>query len=94
MWSKKIINKVARKKLEGKCFFCPVSDYACLNVHRIVPGEDNGVYDDFNSLVTCANCHSKIHCDNPQIVIDRKYASTNPRGWTLHFWENGEEKWL
>jgi hypothetical protein len=91
MWSKKLINKVAKKKQEGKCFFCPVDDYACLACHRIVPGEDDGRYDDFNTLVVCANCHNKIH--DGQIVIDRKYMSTGPRGWTLHFWENGEEKW-
>lgn len=91
MWSKKLINKVAKKKTEGKCFFCPVDDYACLNVHRIVPGENDGRYDDFNTLVVCANCHNKIH--DGQIVIDRKYVSTGERGWTLHFWENGQEYW-
>jgi hypothetical protein len=92
MWSKKLINKIAKKKGEGKCFFCPVDDYACLQVHRIVPGENDGVYNDFNTVVACGNCHSRIH--DGQIKIDRKYTSTNPRGWTLHFWEDGVEKWL
>lgn len=91
MWENKLINKIAKKKYEEKCFFCPVNDYACLNVHRIKAGEDGGIYDDFNSLVVCANCHNKVH--DGQIVIDRKYKSTSKRGWHLHFWENGVEKW-
>lgn len=94
LWYKKRINKKAKKKVEGKCFFCPVDNYACLQAHRILPEEKGGIYDDFNVLVICANCHTRIHANPPQIVIDRKYMSTNQRGWTLHFWENGEEKWL
>lgn len=92
MRRKKLINKIAKKKYEGKCFFCPVNDYACLHVHRIIPGENNGIYDDFNTIVSCSNCHNRIH--DGQIVIDRKYMATNRRGWMLHFWENGVEKWL
>lgn len=91
MWKKKLINKVATKKMQGECFFCGLEDYACLHCHRIVPGEEGGTYTDFNTVVACANCHERIH--DGQIVIDRKYTSTNPRGWTLHFYENGEEKW-
>lgn len=95
MWSRKLINKVAKKHLEGECFFCGNNDYPCLTVHRIIPGEDDGRYDDFNTIVVCWNCHEgKIHGKPPQIVIDRKYMATNQRGWVLHFWENGEEKWL
>jgi RNA polymerase subunit RPABC4/transcription elongation factor Spt4 len=91
MRKKMLINKQAKKHFEGKCFFCGLDDYACLNCHRIVPGEEKGIYSDFNTLVVCANCHNKIH--DGQIIIDRKYNSTNARGWTLHFWESGEEKW-
>lgn len=91
MWKKKLINKKATKKFEGKCHFCPVSDYACLHVHRIVPGEEDGRYDAFNTVVVCANHHSQIH--DGQIVIDRKYASTGRRGWVLHYWMGGEEFW-
>jgi len=87
----KLVNKVAKKKLEGKCHFCGLDDYACLQLHRIVPGEDGGIYTDFNTVVACANCHNRIH--DGQIKIDRKYQSTTGR-WVLHFWENGEEKWL
>lgn len=88
---KLLINKVAKKHFDGKCFFCPEDDYACLHCHRILPGEEGGIYSDFNTLTVCSNCHAKIH--DGQIIIDRKYMSTNPRGWTLHFWEHGEEKW-
>ena len=91
MRKRKLINKKAIKKFAGKCFFCDVNDYACLNCHRILPGEQNGIYTDFNTLIVCANCHNKIH--DSQIVIDRKYMSTNSRGWVLHFWENNEEFW-
>jgi hypothetical protein len=88
---KKLINKVATKHLQGKCFFCPVEDYACLHCHRILPEEHGGIYTDFNTLVVCANCHEKIH--DGQIIIDRKYTATNQRGWVLHYWEHDEEKW-
>lgn len=87
----KLVNKVAKKKLDGKCHFCPVDDYACLQLHRILPGEDDGIYSDFNTITCCANCHNKIH--DGQIVIDRKYFTSSAR-WVVHFWEHGEEKWL
>lgn len=87
---KTLVNKVAKKKFDGKCYFCGLDDYACLQLHRIVPGEDGGIYTDFNTLTVCANCHNKIH--DGQIKIDRKYMSTTGR-WVLHFWENDEEKW-
>jgi len=88
---KNLINKVAKKKLEKTCYFCGIDDYAVLDTHRIVPGEENGIYTEFNTIVACANCHRKIH--DGQIVIDRKYFSTSGK-WILHFWQDGEEKWL
>jgi hypothetical protein len=90
---RKLINKEATKKLAGKCYFCEVSDYDCLHCHRITPGEDGGIYTDFNTVVVCANHHSMLHSDQPQIILDRKYMSTTGR-WILHYWENGVEKWL
>jgi hypothetical protein len=93
MRRKLLIDKVAKKHFEGKCHFCDVDDYECLHCHRIVPGEDDGIYSDFNTVVCCANHHAQIHADDPQIVIDRKYLCTNGR-WVLHYWENGAEKWL
>jgi hypothetical protein len=90
---KMLINKVAKKKMDGKCYFCPESDYNCLHCHRILPGEDGGIYTEFNTITVCANCHNKLHGENPAIILDRKYMSTTGR-WVLHFWENGEEKWL
>jgi hypothetical protein len=87
---KLLVNKIAKKRLDGKCHFCPVDDYACLNLHRIVPGEEDGIYTDFNTVTTCANCHAKIH--SGQILIDRKYLSTSAR-WVLHYWESGVENW-
>lgn len=88
---KKLINKVGKKKSEGKCCFCEEQDYAVLDCHRIMPGEEGGEYTDFNTVVTCSNCHRKVH--DGQIVIDRKYFSTSGH-WVLHFWQDGEEKWL
>lgn len=88
---KKLINKQAVKHIARKCYFCDVDDYACLNVHRIVPGEQGGQYTDFNTLVVCANDHARIHSGD--IVIDRKYASTSGKT-VLHYFENGVEKWL
>jgi len=87
---KKLINKVAKKKSDKRCYFCGVDEYCTLEVHRILPGESGGVYSDFNTVTTCGNCHSKIH--NGKIKIDRKYYSTG--GWVLHYFdEKGEEHW-
>lgn len=90
MSRKKLVNKISLKKHEGKCHFCSVDDYALLDVHRIVPGEDGGEYTDHNTVVCCANCHRKIH--DGQIKIDRKYRSSSGQ-WILHFYESDEEKW-
>jgi hypothetical protein len=87
---KKLVNKVAKKKMDGKCYFCPVNDYSWLHLHRILPGEDGGIYTDFNTITVCANCHERIH--DGQIKIDRKYFSTSGK-WVLHYFENGEEFW-
>jgi hypothetical protein len=88
---RKLVDKYAFKKSSGKCYFCSINDYALLDVHRIIPGEKNGEYTNVNSLCVCSNCHRRIH--NEQIIIDRKYQTSS--GCTiLHYWENGEEKWL
>lgn len=91
MLSKKLINKVVFKKSSKKCYFCGIDDYAVLETHRIHPGEHGGKYTEFNSICACSNCHSRIH--DGQIKIDRKYFTTNGK-WVLHYWENGEEKWI
>ncbi len=87
---KKLIDKKAKKRMEKKCHFCPTDDYASLACHRIHPGEKGGKYYDKNVVVTCANCHTRIH--DGQIIIDRWYF-TSAGKWILHFWENGLEKW-
>ena len=74
---KKLINKVAKKKSEGHCYFCEEEDYALLQVHRINFENDINEYTDWNTIVVCANCHCRIH--DSQIVIDRKYFSTSGR---------------
>ncbi len=91
MARKKLIDKQAAKHYQGKCYFCEVSDYSCLHCHRIVEGAQGGEYTDFNVVVVCANHHAKIH--DGQIKIDRKYNSTNGKT-ILHYWDNGEEKWV
>lgn len=88
--SRKLVNKQAKKRFEGKCCFCGESNYDLLDLHRIVEGANQGIYSDFNTIVCCANCHRKTH--SKVIVIDRKYFSTSGK-WVLHYWENGEEKW-
>lgn len=86
----KLINKKVKKHMDGKCHFCDVSDYSLLDVHRIVPGEEGGIYTEFNTVTVCANHHRSIH--SGEIKIDRKYMST--RGWVLHYWDqDGNEKW-
>lgn len=86
----KLIDKVVTKKAAGECYFCGVADYDVLECHRIIPGEDGGKYQHDNVVVACGNCHSRVHAG--QIVIDRKYLSSNGKS-VLHYWENGIEHW-
>lgn len=69
------------KKLCKKCYFCEVSDYALLDVHRIREGKE---YNDFNCIVVCSLCHRKIHAK--KITIDRKYYRSDGR-WVLHYFD-------
>jgi hypothetical protein len=79
------------KKLRFRqCFFCGLDDYSLLDCHRIVPGELNGHYTPKNTLVTCANCHRRIHAG--QIVIHGKYYSTAAR-YMVNYTENDQEHW-
>jgi hypothetical protein len=87
---KKLINKKIKKIINKKCHFCGEKDYCVLDVHRILEGHNGGIYSEFNTVVTCSNCHRKIH--DGKIKIDRKYYSTS--GWILHYFdEKGQEHW-
>ena len=86
---KKLIDKQAKKRADGECKFCGESDYAVLDVHRIVPGEEGGEYTEHNTVTVCACCHRRCH--DGQIVIDRKYQST--KGVLLHYWIGDQEFW-
>lgn len=86
----KLINKSQRKKADKRCKFCGEAEYCTLDVHRILPGEKGGRYEDLNTVTSCSNCHRKIH--EGKIKVDRMYYST--KGWVLHYFdENGEEHW-
>lgn len=88
MKKRKLINKKIKKLSDKKCKFCGESDYCTLDVHRITPGSEGGIYSDHNTVTACGNCHRKIH--DGKIKIDRKYYSTS--GWVLHYFdENGIE---
>ena len=84
------IRKHAKKMVEGRCRFCGESDPSLLDSHRIVPGSAGGVYHERNEVTVCANCHRRVHAGT--IVIDRKYLSTH-KGWILHYWLDGVERW-
>jgi hypothetical protein len=86
-YSRQQIAKFTKKK----CFFCGEDDHAVLQAHRIISGENGGKYHDANILVSCANCHCKIH--DGQITVDcRKYKSSSAKMF-IHYWDNGEEFW-
>jgi hypothetical protein len=87
---RKLVDKKVKKHSDGKCFFCPESDYDVLHCHRIVFGEDGGEYTNFNTLTVCANHHEKIHSN--KITIHGKHFSTV--GYVIHYTdEDGCEKW-
>lgn len=85
-----LIDKKVKKLQVGKCHFCEIDDYALLECHRIVPGEEGGKYYDHNVVVCCCNCHTRIH--DGQMTLDRWYQSTSGRK-ELRYYENNEEKW-
>jgi len=90
MKKKKIINKKNKKLVDKKCKFCEEANYCTLDVHRIIPGCEGGIYTEHNTVTCCGNCHRKIH--DGKIKIDRKYFSTT--GWVLHYFdENKIEHW-
>ena len=88
---RKLINKKLEKKLEGKCIICNLEIYEILDVHRIEHGKDGGKYTKANTIVSCANCHRKIH--SGKIKILGKYLSTAGK-YIIHLIdEGGKEIW-
>jgi 5-methylcytosine-specific restriction endonuclease McrA len=56
-----LIDKQVFKKIAGKCQICPEDRYELLDVHRIIPGADDGKYTRSNSVCLCSNCHRLVH---------------------------------
>jgi len=71
---KALIDKKIFKKAEGKCRICGESDYAVLDIHRLLTGSQGGRYTKYNSVSCCANCHRRVH--DGQIILDRYFHST------------------
>jgi hypothetical protein len=84
------VNKKVRKKVEGRCYFCTCDDYALLDVHRIVPGEEGGQYTDYNTVVVCSNCHRRCHSGSIKIL--GKHFSSSGK-YVLNYIEDGVERW-
>ena len=88
----KIKSKKAFKKFAGKCAFCDESNYAVLDIHRIIEGHLGGTYHSLNSVCVCANHHRKIH--DGQIKILKKHISYGENPYVLEFVEDNETKLL
>ena len=82
------MDKKQKKRTYKKCHFCGCDDYALLDLHRIIHGEDGGEYKEGNVACCCSNCHRRIH--DGQIIIDRWHMST--KGQVLHYFIEGEER--
>lgn len=78
-----------QKRRAGKCVICGETDYTLLDCHRIIPGEEGGIYSEKNTAVLCANCHRKSHAG--RIVFEGKWKSTSAR-WVIYYKEDGIEK--
>jgi hypothetical protein len=87
-----VINKKALKKYASKCFFCPVSNYELLDVHRIYDGQYGGTYEPINSLICCANCHRAIHANIFQVI--KKHKSYGENLFLVEVIENNKTKFL
>lgn len=79
--------KQEKKHADKKCIFCGESDYSLLDVHRLEAG---GIYSEWNTVTSCANCHRKCH--SGRINILGKFNSTG--GVLLHYIEDNEEKMI
>ena len=85
------ISKKAFKHRQGKCQICGEKEYKLLDVHRIIPGEEGGKYEEGNCVCLCTGCHRKHH--TKLIKIIGWFHST--KGNVLLFIdENGEEKFI
>jgi hypothetical protein len=82
--------QVCRKRLAGKCFFCPCADYESLQCHRIVPGEQGGTYHWDNTLALCANCHARVTA-GVIVVYARRFGTG---GSYIHCRVGDEEKFI
>ena len=80
------MNKKIKKKREKSCHICKEDNYNLLDVHRIEWGK---TYSTNNTVVLCVNCHRKVHCNPPEIIIDRWHLSSNGR--VLHYFVEGTE---
>ena len=79
------------KRACRKCQICGEDDYDLLDAHRILEGANGGKYTQSNILVTCSQCHRKIH--SGRIEILGKHFSTSG-SYVIHFLEDGVEKWV
>lgn len=91
MAKKKYSKKKIKKLMDKECFFCGCDTYELLDVHRIIEGKDGGTYNWWNMLTTCTLCHRKCHVGIIKIL--GKHPSAGQNIWTLHYIEDGEEKW-
>lgn len=83
------MDKRIKKLIDKKCYICGEAEYALLDVHRIVPGENGGKYTYHNTVTICCACHRLVHAN--KIIIDRWHMST--KGRMLHYFVDGKEYW-
>lgn len=83
-------HQVARKRHDGKCFFCAERCYESLQCHRIVAAGAGGRYQWANTLTLCASCHTKVTAG--VIVVHARRAST--AGPVIHCTVGGVEKFI
>lgn len=69
------INKKSFKQFMSKCSICDENHPSLLDVHRIIPGKDNGKYTEYNSVCLCCKCHRLCH--NGDIEITGIFDSTS-----------------
>jgi hypothetical protein len=85
--TRKQIAKLAARK----CVFCGESNYTLLDLHRIIPGEHGGTYNNWNTIACCCRCHRLIHAGEIIVMGKRKWTG-GP--WCLHVFIDGEERFI
>jgi 5-methylcytosine-specific restriction endonuclease McrA len=88
---KPFIGKKAFKRRHKPCQICGENKYELLDVHRIIPEEKGGRYEESNCVCICVSCHRKHHSG---IIEIKGWFDSSAGKILLYKNEKGEEQFV